>query len=164
MSNTISYSGYTASLSFDTDDKLIVGRVLDIDDIITFHGESVAEFEAAFHVAVDGYIAACQQLGSAPEKPDGGKMMLRVAPTVRAAELGSAARSAATLNRLIDQTAESHQPILLAGKRSSAVLLSEEDWKAIQETLHLLSVPGMLESIKRGMAEPLAENAKNPGW
>lgn len=103
MSNTISYSGYTASMSFDTDDKIIVGRVLDIDDIITFHGESVAEFEAAFHAAVDGYIAACKQLGSAPEKPASGKMMLRIAPTVHAAALKAAARSGVSLNKWAEQ-------------------------------------------------------------
>ena len=103
MSNSISYSGYTASMSFDTDDKIIVGRVLDIDDIITFHGESVAEFEAAFHAAVDGYIAACKQLGSAPEKPASGKMMLRIAPTVHAAALKAAARSGVSLNKWAEQ-------------------------------------------------------------
>ena len=103
MSNTISYSGYTASLTFDADDKIIVGRVLDIDDIITFHGESVAEFEAAFHASVDGYIAACKQLGSAPEKPASGKMMLRIAPTVHAAALKAAARSGVSLNKWAEQ-------------------------------------------------------------
>lgn len=95
----MSYNGYTASMSFDADDKIIVGRVLDIDDIIAFHGESMAEFEAAFHAAVDGYVAACKQLGSAPEKPASGKMMLRIAPTVHAAALKAAARSGVSLNK-----------------------------------------------------------------
>ena len=76
----------------------------------------------------------------------------------------TASEARASLYRLIDQTAESHQPILIAGKRSSAVLLSAEDWQAIQETLYLLSVPGMRESIKKGMAEPLSKSAKAPGW
>jgi antitoxin YefM len=76
----------------------------------------------------------------------------------------TASEARASLYRLIDQTTESHQPILIAGKRSSAVLVSAEDWQAIQETLHLLSVPGMRESIKKGMAEPLAKSAKEPGW
>jgi prevent-host-death family protein len=76
----------------------------------------------------------------------------------------TASEARASLYRLIDQAAESHQPILIAGKRSSAVLLSAEDWQAIQETLYLLSVPGMRESIKKGMAEPLAKSAKEPGW
>ena len=66
----------------------------------------------------------------------------------------------AGLYRLIDQTAESHQPILISGKRTSAVLVSAEDWQAIQETLYLLSVPGMRKSIKKGMAELLSKSAK----
>jgi antitoxin YefM len=76
----------------------------------------------------------------------------------------TASEARANLYRLIDQTTESHQPILIAGKRNSAVLLSADDWQAIQETLYLLSVPGMRESIKKGMAEPLAKSAKEPGW
>ena len=76
----------------------------------------------------------------------------------------TASEARANLYRLIDQTAESHQPIHIAGKRTSAVLLPSEDWKAIQETLHLLSVPGMRESIKQSMAEPLSESAKKVTW
>ncbi len=76
----------------------------------------------------------------------------------------TASEARASLYRLIDQTAQSHQPILIAGKRNSAVLLSAEDWQAIQETLYLLAVPGMRESIKKGMAEPLSKSAKAPGW
>ena len=62
------------------------------------------------------------------------------------------------------QAAESHQPILISGKRSSAVLVSAEDWQAIQETLYLLSVPGMRESIKKGRDEPLAKSTKALDW
>ena len=74
------------------------------------------------------------------------------------------AREHRDVYRLIDEAAESHEPILISGKRKSAVLLSAEDWKAIQETLYLLSVPGMRESIKKGMTEPLKKSAKVPGW
>lgn len=76
----------------------------------------------------------------------------------------TASEARANLYRLIDQTAESHQPIHIAGKRSSAVLLSADDWQAIQETLFLLSVPGMRESIKEGMAEPLGDSATELDW
>lgn len=99
----MAYKGYTTSITFDTDDKIIVGRVLDIDDIISFHGASVAEFEAAFQAAVDGYTAACAQLGSAPEKPASGKMMLRIAPAVHAAALKAAARKGVSLNKWAEQ-------------------------------------------------------------
>lgn len=70
----------------------------------------------------------------------------------------------AGLYRLIDEAAQSHQPVLISGKRSDAVLVSAEDWQAIQETLHLLSVPGMRESIKEGMAEPLDRSAQSLDW
>ncbi|NYT66793.1 type II toxin-antitoxin system Phd/YefM family antitoxin [Alcaligenaceae bacterium] len=76
----------------------------------------------------------------------------------------TATEARANLYRLIDQTAESHQPIRIAGKRTSAVLISESDWDAIQETLYLTSVPGMRESIKEGMAEPLEKSAKELDW
>ena len=76
----------------------------------------------------------------------------------------SASEARANLYRLIDQTAESHEPIFISGKRTGAVLVSEEDWKAIQETLFLLSVPGLRESIKVGMAEPVNESAKELVW
>ena len=76
----------------------------------------------------------------------------------------TASEARASLYRLIDQTTESHQPILISGKRSSAVLLSADDWQAIQETLYLLSVPGMRESIKQGMADPLKKSARELKW
>lgn len=70
----------------------------------------------------------------------------------------------ANLYRLIDEAHDSHCPVVITGKRSSAVLVSAEDWDAIQETLHLLAVPGMRESIKKGMAEPLKSSAKELKW
>ena len=76
----------------------------------------------------------------------------------------TASEARANLYRLIDETAQSHEPIVITGKRSNAVLISAEDWSAIQETLHLLAVPGMRESIKAGMAEPLAKSAKAVKW
>lgn len=78
--------------------------------------------------------------------------------------LVTASEARAGLYRLIDQVTESHEPILISGKRSNAVLISAEDWQAIQETLYLLSVPGMRESIKKGMAEPLEKSAKELSW
>ena len=76
----------------------------------------------------------------------------------------TASEARANLYRLIDQTAESHRPIHISGKRTSAVLVAAEDWQAIQETLFLLAVPGMRESIKEGMAEPLDERAGALDW
>lgn len=69
----------------------------------------------------------------------------------------NATEARAKLYRLIDETAASHQPIVIKGKRNNAVLLSEADWQAINETLYLVSVPGMRESILEGMATPLED-------
>ncbi|MGH6646519.1 type II toxin-antitoxin system Phd/YefM family antitoxin [Aquabacterium sp.] len=76
----------------------------------------------------------------------------------------TASEARANFYRLMDQAAESHQPITIAGKRHDVVLLAAEDWQAIQETLYLLSVPGMRESIKEGMAEPVEDSAKELDW
>jgi len=99
MKNTMTYRGYTASLEFDPDDNILVGRVLDIDDIISFHGESVEAFRAAFCESVDDYVLACEKMGQVPEKPASGRLMLRVDPLVHAAALKAAAHDGQSLNR-----------------------------------------------------------------
>ena len=76
----------------------------------------------------------------------------------------SASEARANLYRLMDETAASHKPVMITGKRNNAVLIAEDDWSAIQETLYLLSVPGMRKSIKTGMAEPLDKSAKALKW
>ena len=68
------------------------------------------------------------------------------------------------LYRLLDETAEAHEPILITGPRSNAVLVGEEDWRAIQETLYLLSIPQMRESIREGMATTIEQCKTDPGW
>lgn len=68
------------------------------------------------------------------------------------------------LYNLIDQTKDFHEPIIISGKRNNAVLISEEDWNAIQETLYLRSIPGMRESILEASKEPLEESAKELDW
>lgn len=76
----------------------------------------------------------------------------------------TASEARANLYRLIDEAATSHQPLLISGKRNNAVLVSAEDWEAIQETLFLLSVPGMRESIRQGMETPVDECAADLDW
>ena len=68
------------------------------------------------------------------------------------------------LYRLLDAAATSHEPVQITGKRCNAVLVSEEDWRSIQETLYLMSIPGMRASIRKAMAEPLRKASKKPGW
>ena len=68
------------------------------------------------------------------------------------------------LYKLVDQLAASHEPVQITGKRSNAVMISDEDWRAIQETLYLLSIPGMRESIRKGLKEPLKVTRKKLDW
>jgi prevent-host-death family protein len=70
----------------------------------------------------------------------------------------------ATLYALLDEAAASHEPILITGKRANAVLIAEEDWRAVQETLFLVSIPGMRESIREGLATPVEECAEDIQW
>ena len=79
-------------------------------------------------------------------------------PTLTATE----ARS--KLYRLIDETTNSHQPVIITGKRGNAVLVSEEDWQSLQETLYLLSIPGMRESIREGLATSVDECEQDIDW
>ena len=72
----------------------------------------------------------------------------------------NATEARSKLYRLIDETAETHEPIVITGKRKNAVLVSEEDWNAISETMYLLSIPGMRESIREGLEEKLSDCSK----
>jgi prevent-host-death family protein len=74
----------------------------------------------------------------------------------------SAAR--ANLFRLLDQAAETHEPVHITGKRNTGVLISEEDWSALQETLYLLSIPGMRQSLRKGMKTPVSRLATKLSW
>jgi prevent-host-death family protein len=79
-------------------------------------------------------------------------------PSINATE----ARS--RLYKLLDEIAESHEPVLITGKRANAVLISENDWRSIQETLYLLSIPDMRESIREGLSTPVEECSDRLDW
>jgi len=68
------------------------------------------------------------------------------------------------LYQLLDSTADAHEPIQITGKRHSAVLVSEEDWRSIQETIYLLSMPGMRKSIIKGMKTSISQCSKTLKW
>jgi prevent-host-death family protein len=76
----------------------------------------------------------------------------------------TASKARETLYRLLDEAASSHEPIQITGKRNNVVLISEEDWNSVQETLFLLSIPGMRESIREGMETALEDTSEEPGW
>lgn len=76
----------------------------------------------------------------------------------------SASEARKRLYNLVDEVKETHEPVQIIGKRNTAVLIAEEDWRAIQETLYLVSIPGMRESIFEGLKTPVEETSEEPGW
>ena len=76
----------------------------------------------------------------------------------------TATKARANLYKLIEKTLQSHEPVVITGKKGNAVLLSEEDWNAVTETLHLLSIPGMRESIREGMDTDVSELSETLDW
>uniref|UniRef100_C6DZG0 HicB family protein n=1 Tax=Geobacter sp. (strain M21) TaxID=443144 RepID=C6DZG0_GEOSM len=82
--STMMHRGYAAKIEYSDEDGCFVGRIAGINDVIGFHAESVKELKAAFEEAVDDYIAACEKIGRAPQKPYSGKLMLRLPPEVHA--------------------------------------------------------------------------------
>jgi prevent-host-death family protein len=68
------------------------------------------------------------------------------------------------LYQLVDDASSTHEPVQITGKRSNAVLVSEGDWRSIQETLYLVSIPGMRDSIRKGLKEPLGKSSKSLIW
>lgn len=76
----------------------------------------------------------------------------------------TASKARENLYRLIEETSKSSEPVQITGKRANAVLVSEEDWRAIQETMYLLSIPGMRESIREGLETPVEECVEELEW
>lgn len=76
----------------------------------------------------------------------------------------SATEARTKLYNLIDLTSSTHEPILITGKRGNAVLISEDDWRSIQETLYLLNIPGMRDAIREGLATPIGECTEELDW
>lgn len=97
--NTMLYEGYSARIEFDEEDRIFVGHLAGIRDIVGFHGSSVDELEAAFHEAVDDYCAHCAKLGLTANKPFSGRMLLRVPAELHARASVAAQIAGVSLNQ-----------------------------------------------------------------
>lgn len=97
--NAMTYKTYVACVEYDADDRIFVGHIIGIRDIVGFHGSTVSELESAFHEAVDDYLDACKKLGQAPNKPYSGKLMLRIPPQTHAAVAAIAQVSGKSINQ-----------------------------------------------------------------
>jgi len=76
----------------------------------------------------------------------------------------SASEARKRLYNLVDEVQETHTPVQIVGKRNSAVLISQEDWHSIEETLYLMKIPGMVQSIKKGLKTPVEQCTEEPDW
>jgi len=99
MMGAMTYKGYTARVEYDPRDEIFVGRVLGIEDRITFHGATVATLRRDFLAAIDHYLADCAARGRLPQKPYSGKILLRVAPEVHARAALTAEAQGKSLNQ-----------------------------------------------------------------
>ncbi len=112
MKNVMNYKGYIARIEFDPRDNIFVGKVLGIEDNITFHGTTVKELRADLEAAINHYIVDCKATGHKPFKPASGKLMLRVSPETHAKALTMAKASGKSLNQwaaeVLSKAAHSH--------------------------------------------------------
>ncbi len=97
--NTMTYKGYAAQIEYSDEDRCFVGHIAGIQDVVGFHGESVAELRAAFEEAVDDYLETCAKLNRPPQKPYSGKLMLRIPPDIHAAVAMAAEVSGKSINQ-----------------------------------------------------------------
>jgi predicted HicB family RNase H-like nuclease len=99
--NTMTYHGYTARIHYDERDNIFVGRILGIQSIISFHGETVTELRQAFELAIDDYLADCKEMGITPEKPASGKLLLRLPPEVHGKAIIAAHSNGKSVNQWV---------------------------------------------------------------
>ena len=104
--NTMKHKGYIACIDFDADDCIFTGRLLGIEDIVTFHGESVAELETAFHDAVAHYLAVSVQTGRKAQKSYSGRLALRMPPELHAQAAVKAASAGKSINQWLIDTVQ----------------------------------------------------------
>jgi predicted HicB family RNase H-like nuclease len=108
--NTMSHKGYTARVEYDERDNILVGRLLGIRSIISFHADTVSELRNEFEKAVEDYLAECKEEGVKPEKPASGKLLLRVPQEVHGRALVAAQASGKSLNQWATEALQSALP------------------------------------------------------
>ena len=98
--NTLKYKGYIGSVSYSEPDKVFFGKLEGIDDLVNYEGESVSELTAAFHEAVEDYLAFCDDHGVKPEKSYSGTFNVRIAPMTHREIANRAAEAGITIQKL----------------------------------------------------------------
>ncbi len=104
--NVIEYRGYYAKVEYDSEDRILFGKIEGINDLVNFEGSSVEEIETAFHQAVDDYLAFCQEAGKEPDKTYRGSFNVRIRPSLHQAAAIAATKEGMTLNQFVEQSIE----------------------------------------------------------
>lgn len=102
----LTHKGYSAIVEFDSEDEIFVGRVVGLNDVVGFHGESVAELKAAFAEALDDYLETCAAIGKVPEKAYSGNVMIRVPAELHSAMARAAELAGKSLNQWGEEVME----------------------------------------------------------
>jgi predicted HicB family RNase H-like nuclease len=97
--NEMTYQNYSAKVEYDPVDKIFVGHIIGIRDIVGFHGSTVEELEAAFHDAVDHYLEVCEKIGQSPQRSYSGKLTLRIPPEIHMAVATAAEINSKSINQ-----------------------------------------------------------------
>ena len=106
MKDLLEYQGYQGSVEFSSDDKILFGKILFIDSLIMYHGESVSELENAFHTAVNEYLAHCAKNNKEPNKPYSGSFNVRIGSELHKAAVQRAYREGQKLNEFVKRSIE----------------------------------------------------------
>lgn len=118
MTKAMTHKGYVARIEYDAQDEIFTGRIAGINDVVGFHADTVEGLKAAFHEAVDDYLATCAAIGKSPEKVYSGQLMLRVSPETHGSAARAAEVSGESLNAWADRTLQ---------KAADAVLVPSPD-------------------------------------
>lgn len=104
--NAMTHKGYSARIEYDAEDEIFFGKIAGIQDVVGFHAETVADLKAAFHEAVDDYMATCAKIGKDPLKPYSGKVMFRIKPETHRRAAVSAELAGVSLNQWAEDIIE----------------------------------------------------------
>ena len=108
MKDTLTYKGFTGSVRFSSEDKVFHGKLMDINDLVTFEGKTVNELIKAFHNATDDYLVLCKDVGKEPAMAPKGSFNVRISPQLHEQAIKAARLQKITLNKLV-QTALTHE-------------------------------------------------------
>jgi len=136
------YKGYSADITFDAEDLIFYGKVVDVVDRIVFSGQSVEELQSNFHLSIDTYIECCREAGGEPEKPASGRVLLRLQPDLHARVVKAAKSSGLSVNRWLvssveDKLTNHRQVVQFSAQKSMEVstVQADTEWQFTATTI-----------------------------